>query len=762
MCLSLFFYGFLDAVIVGSDTAVSKQSRIFFPQADLDNSIIGFTVVNDGITFENSATTGSYNGFFHISGDVAFNQGKFVLNQNIEFKSPLNFGIGYIDAQLFSILFPDNLSVFYLPNTGHSRVFSIADQETIPAAGTVARWSHDGNYIAVATQSAVAGNELTIYLESDGIMTYAAASNAFNDNNVNSIDWHPASYRIAATYAGGLFADKVQTFSFIPQTNSLESLDAVSFIGNGAAVAWHPDGNFLAVAEQNSSTLRVYPIDETGVFGAAITATLSLGATMLRNALVWHPSGNYLAVGCAANALGAELFVYDFDGNSLTAAGSQEIAGTINSLSWKPGTTILSVGHAATGDRLLSYEYDSSGKSFTEKSSMRTGLQEEVLSLRWDSNGECLFAGVAATASNVELQAYVYEPNDERLNLVAGYSLSGAANSVDFHPINNQKVVTADGSAYATVFDFAFPQNSYGFVFEDAKIFFKSDIVFNGPILFKGNCILNGGNNTLDMSSSGSIIVDSQGNLTIEDVAIKNYQGSNIYCTDESCAINFREVELNQSGYAEFPAGQLTVLDRLEIHGREIFSYTSSSPFIIKSNSQLLLDQGSTFSFAPQNLGEHLFVLENKDSEILLNGSSLLFTGTHYNLTKGSLQIFADSQIGLLSDDDLSTVDKGITLGDEQSSLNDLKITIHPGALLACTEGVINHKNLLSTSINLVNSQSVFRMGTGSTLRIFTDLDLQDGRAVWEPGSSLQRVVGKTIHGSMQMLGSINKTIIMQ
>lgn len=762
MCLSLFFYSFLDAVIVGSDTAVSKQSRIFFPQADLDNSIVGFTVVNDGITFENSATTGSYNGFFHISGDVAFNRGKFILNQNIEFKSPLNFGIGHIDAQLYAILFPDNLSVFYLPNNGHDRVFDILDQQSIPAAGTVAGWSHDGSYIAVATQSAVAGNELTIYLESDGVMTYTAASNDFNDNNVNSIDWHPASYRIAATYAGGLVADKVQTFSFIPQTNTLESLDTVSFIGNGAAVAWHPDGNFLAVTQQNSSTIRVYPVDEMGIFGTAITATLPLGATALRNALAWHPSGDYLAIGCAANALGAELFIYDFDGNSLSAAGSQEIAGTINALSWKPGTNVLSVGHAATGDRLLSYEYNPSGQSFTEKSSMRTGLQDEVLSLHWDSAGQYLLVGIVASANNLELQAYIFEPVDEKLFFVAGYSLGGNANSVASHPSANEKVVVVDGSAQVTLFDFIFPQNSYGFIFEDAKIFFKSDVVFNGPILFKGNCILNGGNNTLDMSSTGSIIVDSQGNLTVEDVTIKNYQGSNIYCIDESCAINFREVELNQSGYAEFPAGKLNVLDRLEIHGREIFSYTSSSPFTIKSNSQLLLDQGSTFSFAPQSLGADLFVFENKDSEIFLNGSSLLFTGTHYNLTKGSLQIFADSQIGLLSEDDLSGLDKGIMFGDGQSSLSDLKITIHPGALLACTDGVMNHKNLLSTSINLVSSQSILRIATSSILRIFTDLDLQDGRAVWEAGSTLQRLSGKTIHGSMQMLGSINKNIIMQ
>jgi hypothetical protein len=751
---------YMHPIVVGSDIAVSRQARVFFPAADSDNAIIGFTVINDGITFENAATTGSYNGFFHVAGDVVFNQGKLILNQNIEFQSPLQFGVGYIDAQLFAILFPDNLSVFGLPNGAFNRAFTLCDQENIASPGSAVKWSYDGQYVAVTTLSGPASPELVIYSEDNCELTQEASANFFSNNDVNDVSWHPSSYKFAVAQSGVLFGDRVQTLEFLPGSGTINQLDSVTFLGSAIAVAWRPDGNFLAVGEQSSLTLRVYPINGSGDFGTAITVTLPLGTILSSSALAWHSSGSYLAVG-ASNTLGADLFIYAFNGVSLTQAGSVEIGGTVNALSWKPGTNLLSIGHSNSGDRLLTFEYDPGLQTLTEKETMRTGLQTEVLSVNWDTSGEYVAAGTFANSSDVEFQIYAFEPIDEKLNLATGYALNADVNGVAYKPNDDTKIVTVDNGGFATLFSFTIPVNAYSFIFEDAKIFFKSDVVINGPILFKGNCILNGGNNTIDMSATGSLIIDSGGSLVIEGVTIKNVEGNNISCSDNTASISWRDVVLNQSGYATFERGSFNITGDFGLLGGNIFAYRSSKNVTISSGVKWLLDTESTFSLDPMVESSTMLNFADKSSEIILNEASFITTMTSLELLRGSMIVHGKSAMGEQSALDLmSNFDRGITLGDSVIPGNDFHLNITPGSSLQISEGILNMKNSTQNSVSLANPLSVLHMLSGSTLRIFKTINIGEGKLIFESGTTLARAIGETIIGGMQIKGNVNRVTI--
>ncbi|MDR3550807.1 MAG: hypothetical protein P4L31_05295, partial [Candidatus Babeliales bacterium] len=57
VCLSMSSSTKLFAVIVGSNESVSVQSRITFPAADNDNSILSFAFMKNGISLEDASTT---------------------------------------------------------------------------------------------------------------------------------------------------------------------------------------------------------------------------------------------------------------------------------------------------------------------------------------------------------------------------------------------------------------------------------------------------------------------------------------------------------------------------------------------------------------------------------------------------------------------------------------------------------------------------------------------------------------------------------
>ncbi len=759
VCL-IFIFHYSRAVIIGSNTAVSKQARIFFPAADNDNSIVGFTVINDGITFENSSTTGLYDGFFHIAGDVVFNQGKLTLNQNIEFKSPLQFGTGYIDAQLFAILFPDNVSIFSLPNDSHKNLLSICDQKSIVTAGTSVKWSYDSHYVAVTTQSGTSSPELLIYKEQDCVLTLDTTSDIFSNNNVNSVSWRPGTYQLAIGRAGGLLADKVQILSFDSVAHTITSLSGVSLLGGGVSVAWRPDGNFLAVAEQNSSTIRVYPVNISGVLGTPITAVLPNTALMINNTIAWHESGNYFAIGSSVvNLLGAEFFIYKFNGTTLTLSASQDIGGSVRSVAWKPGTNIVSVGHAATGERILNYQYNDVANTLTLKTTMATGLQTEVLALNWDLNGTYLAVGTVSNASNFEFQLYGFEPVDERLNLVAGYSLNANVPGVAFKPSDNLKIMAVDAAFKATLFNFIFPENTYGFIFENAKIFFKSDVVFNAPILFKGKCILNGGNNTLDMSSTGSIIVDSGASLKMEDIKVINVAQNNIQLLSDSSILQVRQTEFSLSDYVHFDRGRIDIIGDTKYGGGNIFAYKANSPFSIASGAQCFFDSQTTFSLAPSQSTQTMITFEDESSQLYLNNATFLTTTTGTELLRGMLIIEGNSMIEAVSHN-ITSFNQGITLGDGQNEANDFKVEILQGSILYYASGALNIKNVNPLAMQFFTPLSMLRMVTGTSLRIFKNLNIGDGRVIFEADTILARIMGQTIIGSTQVLGNVTYVTI--
>ncbi len=181
---------------------------------------------------------------------------------------------------------------------------------------TTVQWSPDGNYLAVGTEvgpvysggGITAGDELQLFSfnKTTGVLTGFAGID--EGVGVKSVRWSPdGTYLAVATQSTPTYTDsgitggdELQVFRF----------DGTSLVGVGSydqssssfyytdILAWHSNGRYLSYG------YNIYRFE-----GATITSVLSVLAD--RNRVVsWRPDGNFLACGRTYNESSPEFYVY--------------------------------------------------------------------------------------------------------------------------------------------------------------------------------------------------------------------------------------------------------------------------------------------------------------------------------------------------------------------------------------------------------------------------------------------------------------------
>lgn len=122
-------------------------------------------------------------------------------------------------------------------------------------------------------------------------------------------------------------------------------------------MAWSPFGDFLAVLTQTTPFLQVWEFDQlNGSFGTYVTPPVTLpagGQTAGGHAVAWRPQGDFIAVGMSVSPF---LYVIPFNrntkafGNPITVS----VASTCRSVCWSPcGTFLLAVCPAAGDTKMF-------------------------------------------------------------------------------------------------------------------------------------------------------------------------------------------------------------------------------------------------------------------------------------------------------------------------------------------------------------------------------------------------------------------------
>ena len=165
----------------------------------------------------------------------------------------------------------------------------------------------------------------------------------------------------------------------------------------------------------------------------------NLGAVV--NSVDWSYNDSYVAAGRAVGA-GNELYVYNFNGSTLSLGTSVDFAAAINCVRWHPSQNYLAVGvgSAITGNELRVYSWN--GSSLTETSGFDAGIGAN--SVAWSKDGN-YFAATAATSV-----VGVFSFSGGILSLITTLDFSGSGtpsiNALDWSPDGRYLVIGTNGT----------------------------------------------------------------------------------------------------------------------------------------------------------------------------------------------------------------------------------------------------------------------------------------------------------------------------
>lgn len=317
----------------------------------------------------------------------------------------------------------------------------------------------------------------------------------------SGLDWSPTgSYLALANSGNGNPAARIYSFDSL-RLQELTTRFADFGSTSVKAVAWSPDGNYIAACGNQTSVgsyqVKVYPLSgglslqsrqasaeftesafttsldtladdivaqsnaivaqrqdmATDITGyQSLTWTASDIATGIPvNAFAWSPNGNYVALGTGGQIAGHHVRVYRHDGGGLTLinGGGVDlgITATVKDIAWHPQGNFIAVAASVTGDYTQSAGTIDQVRVFELKS---TGL-DEIVTASCDRS----YAGTGPDVETIE--AVEWSP-DGKFLIAAGYGPLHQARIYGFdfqHTLSELSSTVIDFGNSSTVYDVA-------------------------------------------------------------------------------------------------------------------------------------------------------------------------------------------------------------------------------------------------------------------------------------------------------------------
>ncbi|MCF7899061.1 hypothetical protein K9L05_00220, partial [Candidatus Babeliales bacterium] len=255
----------------------------------------------------------------------------------------------------------------------------------------------------------------------------------------------------------------------------------------------------------------------------------------------------------------------------------------------------------------------------------------------------------------------------------------------------------------------------------EGKIELNSKLSLTGTWTFRGNFVIYGNNNTLDLGSSGQIFLEGDSSVQFKDLAIQNLKNTNFKCTTNRGQITLNNCILSQTNDFNFPYGSIGFMNQNYLQAKNssssdfTFYYDTTQTSTIKSISNLQISNGITFKLGKKNSASTVQPLEFEDASSILdlNGCTLHVTSSGMQLLRGEMRISDNSTLDI----DAANYDTGFIIGDGTTSDNDFIIRIGGGNKL-----IINTGKLFYNNVNSENK--IIFTSLASAIRVESDLGL--------------------------------------
>jgi len=637
---TIFFYPSIQAFVVGSQTAVSRQENIVFPAADSDNEMRGFAAFENGFSLEDETTTCTFNSSFLVSGEIDLGGGSLFLNKDLIFENACYIlSTGRIRGDGKRIEFPKSLIETRVPYLQQETAQQISDVDTSSEGVTVnsVDWSYDGSYV-VSAMNLHGSDEIQVYSFNGSTLSFVDGAARVTDTNC--VRWHPSLLYIACVVDD----EGYDTYVYQLSGGTLSQTGQGYLTGSGFACAWHPSGNYLATgANYASGELKMWDFN-TGTGAMAQKQIVNISPDRAVYALSFSPNGDYLAVGTVVSGSEATLLIYSFNGTTLTYKTGIYSGATVYGVDWSSTGDYIAVGMAATTESLRVYTYDSGENSLSEVVSARPGEGKKINEVYWSSD-ESFLLYAADTSISPEYGTYSFDASTETLSTLNNYSSASNINAICFSPDDNY-VFRADGSA-VVVSRFSGDDPS-PMIFDGIVLVLNTDTIITKDWRLRGNCKVFGNGKKLLFENGAKIELNDQANVEFHDVCFSGLEQSNLCCLTDNASITLQDSVLWLSRDFTFSHGSLVFERDVVISGTVSFEYQSSQVSTIAADSTLYVGPDVAFKYAPIAANKNLLTMEDETSRLYLDGATLHVTYTGLRLSGGTLLL--DNKATLSSD----------------------------------------------------------------------------------------------------------------
>jgi hypothetical protein len=211
----------------------------------------------------------------------------------------------------------------------------------------------------------------------------------------------------------------------------------------------------------------------------------------------------------------------------------------------------------------------------------------------------------------------------------------------------------------------------------------------NCNITFMGNTIINGYGSTLTLLPTATLILGANASLEFKGITINGMSNSTFYASALTSTFILDNTTINLSNNYTFSLGSLEIYNDVLITGSGFgIYYSSPAQCTIESFSQLMIDNGVTFSYVPSNSSNTGFSFVDATSQFYLSGGIFYVGSQGLYLLRGRMLVDKTSYLVAATGGTITT------MGDGANAGNDFTLNILPAATLTIVQGYLTYYNV--------------------------------------------------------------------